>query len=103
MMQKLISWLDTPSTFKFSLLISLIVALYLCSVVWAMFNFEEHPKPHPQIKVEMHERIVVQEKIKRSVLIKYLNHLDTIYLDTFKSSSEGLKQAIEIHRTLDSL
>lgn len=91
------------STSKFSLLISLIVALYLCSVVWAMFNFEEHPKPHPQIKVEMHERIVEREKIKRSVLIKYLNHLDTIYLDTFKSSSEGLKQAIEIHRTLDTI
>jgi hypothetical protein len=68
-----------------------------------MFNFDEHPKPQPLLKVEMHERIVVQEKIKRSVLIKYLHHLDTIYLDTFKSSSEGLKQAIEIHRTLDSL
>jgi hypothetical protein len=67
-----------------------------------MFNFDEHPKQHTQIKVEMHERIVEREKIKRSVLIKYLNHLDTIYLDTFKSSSEGLKQAIELHRTLDT-
>lgn len=50
----------------------------------------------------MHEKIVEREKIKRSVLIKYLNQLNTIYLDTFKSSSEGLKQAIEIHRTLDT-
>lgn len=50
----------------------------------------------------MHERIVEREKIKRSVLIKYLNQLDTIYLDTFQSSSQGLKQAIEIHRTLDT-
>jgi hypothetical protein len=90
------------STSKFSLLIWLIVALYLFSVIWSMFNFDEHPKPQPLIKVEMHERIVEREKIKRSVLIKYLNHLDTIYLDTFKSSSEGLKQAIELHRTLDT-
>jgi hypothetical protein len=90
------------STSKFSLLISVIVALYLFSVVWAMFNFEEHPKPKTLLKVEMHERIVEREKIKRSVLIKYLNHLDTIYLDTFQSSSQGLKQAIELHRTLDT-
>lgn len=68
-----------------------------------MFNFDEHSKPHSLLKVEMHERIIEREKIKRSVLIKYLNHLDTIYLDTFKSSSEGLKQAIEIHRTLDTI
>ena len=67
-----------------------------------MFNFNEHPKPQPLLKVEMHERIVEREKIKRSVLIKYLNQLDTIYLDTFQSSSQGLKQAIEIHRTLDT-
>lgn len=67
-----------------------------------MFNFEEQKPTTPQINVEMHERIVEKEKIKRSVLIKYLNQLDTIYLDTFKSSSQGLKQAIEIHRTLDT-
>jgi len=68
-----------------------------------MFNFEEEHRPiPPQINVEMHERIVEREKIKRSVLIKYLNHLDTIYLDTFQSSSQGLKQAIELHRTLDT-
>lgn len=90
------------STSKFLPLIWLIVALYLCSVVWSMFNFNEHPKPQPLLKVEMHERIVEREKIKRSVLIKYLHHLDTIYLDTFQSSSQGLKQAIEIHRTLDT-
>jgi hypothetical protein len=87
---------------KFSLLIWLIVALCLFSVIWSMFNFNEHPKPQPLLKVEMHERIVEREKIKRSVLIKYLNQLDTIYLDTFQSSSQGLKQAIEIHRTLDT-
>ena len=91
------------STSKFSLLIWLIVALFLCSVLWSMFNFEEEHKPvPPQINVEMHERIVEHTKIKRIKLIEELNHYDTIFLDTFDATSDGLERAINLHRFCDT-
>jgi hypothetical protein len=53
--------------------------------------------------VEMHERIVEREKLIRDTLIKRINSFDTIYLDTFKPSAEGLKKAIGLHIHLDTI
>jgi len=51
----------------------------------------------------MHERIVEREKLVRDTLLKQINSFDTIYLDTFKPSAEGLKKAIGLHIHLDTL
>lgn len=67
-----------------------------------MFNFEEQKPIPPQINVEMHERIVEHTKIKRIKLIEELNHYDTIFLDTFDATSNGLEGAIRLHRLCDS-
>lgn len=81
------------------LLICIILALYLFSVIWVN---SEKPIRIEQ-KVEVHEKIVELTKVKRELVIKQLNHYDTLYLDTFKSTSQGLKQAIDIHIKLDSI
>jgi hypothetical protein len=52
--------------------------------------------------VKTNERIIIKEKIKRIRLIDSINHFDTIYLDTFKPSAEGLKKAIGLHIHLDT-
>lgn len=90
------------STSKSTLLIYLILALFLFSVVWAFFNFEEPVRIERPINVELHERIVEVEKVKRVRLIDSIHHFDTLYLDTFKPSAEGLKKAIGLHIHLDS-
>ncbi len=43
------------------------------------------------------------EKLVRDTLIKRINSFDTIYLDTFKPSAEGLKKAIGLHIHLDTI
>lgn len=91
------------STSKSTLLIYLILALSLFSVVWAFFNFEEPVRIERPINVEMHERIVEVEKVKRVRLIDSIHHFDTLYLDTFKPSAEGLKKAIGLHIHLDTI
>jgi hypothetical protein len=90
------------STFKSSLLIYTILALFLFSWLWAFFNYDEPVRYIKPLNVEMHERIIVKEKIKRMRLIDSINHFDTIYLDTFKPSAEGLKKAIGLHIHLDT-
>jgi hypothetical protein len=52
--------------------------------------------------MQMHERIVEKQKLVRDTLFKRINHFDTIYLDTFKPSAEGLKKAIGLHIHLDT-
>jgi hypothetical protein len=52
--------------------------------------------------VELHERIIEKEKIKRITLLQELNHYDTIFLDTFDATSSGLEGAIRLHRFCDS-
>ena len=91
------------STSKSTLLIYLILALFLCSVVVASFNLERPVRIERPINVEMHERIVEREKLVRDTLIKRINSFDTIYLDTFKPSAEGLKKAIGLHIHLDTI
>lgn len=91
------------STSKSTLLIYLILALSLFSVVWAFFNFEEPVRIERPINVEMHERIVEVEKVKRVRLIDSIHHFDTLYLDTFKPSADGLKKAIGLHIHLDTI
>jgi len=90
------------STFKSTLLIYLILALFLFSVLWGFFNFEEPVRIERPINIEMHERIVEVEKIKRLRLIDSIHHFDTLYLDTFKPSADGLKKAIGLHIHLDT-
>lgn len=51
----------------------------------------------------MHERIVEREKLVRDTLLKQIKSFDTIYLDTFKPSAEGLKKAIGLHIHLDTI
>lgn len=91
------------STSKSTLLIYLILALFLFSVLWAFFNFEEPARIERPINVEMHERIVEVEKVKRVRLIDSIHHFDTLYLDTFKPSADGLKKAIGLHIHLDTI
>ena len=90
------------STSKSTLLIYSILALFLFSVLWAFFNFEEPVRIERPINVELHERIVEVEKVKRVRLIDSIHHFDTLYLDTFKPSAEGLKKAIGLHIHLDT-
>jgi hypothetical protein len=71
--------------------------------VWAFFNFEEPARIERPINVEMHERIVERQKLVRDTLIKRINSFDTIYLDTFKPSADGLKKAIGLHIHLDTI
>jgi hypothetical protein len=71
-------------------------------VLWAFFNFDEPVRIQRPINVELHERIVEVEKIKRVRLIDSIHHFDTLYLDTFKPSADGLKKAIGLHIHLDS-
>jgi hypothetical protein len=52
--------------------------------------------------VKTNERIIEREKLVRDTLFKRINHFDTIYLDTFKPSAEGLKKAIGLHIHLDT-
>jgi len=94
---------DMQSTSKSTLLIYLILALFLCSVVVAFLNLEKPIRIERPINVEMHERIVEREKLVRDTLIKRINSFDTIYLDTFKPSAEGLKKAIGLHIHLDTI
>ena len=72
-------------------------------MVVAFFNLERPVRIERPINVEMHERIVEREKLVRDTLIKRINSFDTIYLDTFKPSAEGLKKAIGLHIHLDTL
>jgi hypothetical protein len=72
-------------------------------VVVAFFNSERPVRIERPINVEMHERIVEREKLVRDTLIKRINSFDTIYLDTFKPSAEGLKKAIGLHIHLDTI
>ncbi len=88
-------------TSKSTLLIYLILALFLFSVLWEFYSYE--PKVRTELKIEVHEKIVERTKVKRELVMKQLNHFDTIYLDTFKSTSEGLKNAIQLHIHLDSI
>lgn len=90
------------STSKSTLLIYLILALFLFNVLWAFWNYEQPVRIERPINVEMHERIVEVEKIKRIKLIQELNHYDTIFLDTFNANSDGLEGAIGLHRFCDS-
>ena len=90
------------STSKSTLLIYLILALFLCSVVLAFFNLERPIRIERPVNVENHERIVVKEKLTRDTLFKRIKSIDTIYLDTFKPSADGLKKAIGLHIHLDT-
>jgi hypothetical protein len=90
------------STSKSSLLIYIILALFLFSWLWAFFNYDEPVRYIKPLNVEMHERIIEKEKIKRITLLKELNHYDTIFLDTFDATSSGLEGAIRLHRFCDS-
>jgi hypothetical protein len=67
--------------------------------LWAFFNYDEPVRYIKPLNVEMHERIIEKEKIKR---ITQLNHYDTIFLDTFDATSSGLEGAIRLHRFCDS-
>lgn len=91
------------STSKSTLLIYLILALFLFSVLLAFFNLERPIRIERPINVEMHERIVEREKLVRDTLLKRINSFDTVYLDTFKPSAEGLKKAIGLHIHLDTI
>lgn len=91
------------STSKSTLLIYLILALFLCSVFVAFLNLEKPIRIQRPIQVEMHERIVEKQKLVRDTLFKRIKSIDTIYLDTFKPSAEGLKKAIGLHIHLDTL
>lgn len=91
------------STSKSTLLIYLILALFLCSVFLAFLNLEKPIRIERPINVQMHERIVEREKLIRDTLIKRIKSFDTIYLDTFKPSAEGLKKAIGLHIHLDTI
>jgi hypothetical protein len=90
------------STSKSSLLIYTILALFLFSVVLAFLNLEKPIRIQRPIQVEMHERIIEREKLVRDTLFKRIKSFDTIYLDTFKPSAEGLKKAIGLHIHLDT-
>jgi hypothetical protein len=68
----------------------------------AFLNLEKPIRIERPINVEMHERIVEKEKLIRDTLLKRINKFDTIYLDTFKPSAEGLKSAIGLHIHLDT-
>ena len=72
-------------------------------MVVSFFNLERPVRIERPINVEMHERIVEREKLVRDTLIKRINSFDTIYLDTFKLSAEGLKKAIGLHIHLDTI
>jgi len=52
--------------------------------------------------VKTNERIIEREKFVRDTLFKQIKSFDTIYLDTFKPSAEGLKKAIGLHIHLDT-
>jgi hypothetical protein len=90
------------STSKSSLLIYTILALFLFSWLWAFFNYDEPVRYIRPISVKTNERIIEREKLVRDTLFKRINHFDTIYLDTFKPSAEGLKKAIGLHIHLDT-
>jgi hypothetical protein len=88
------------STFKLTLLIYLILALFLFSVILAFFNLEKPVRIEKPM--EKHEIIISREKFTRDTLLKRMHHFDTIYLDTFKPSADGLKKAIGLHIHLDT-
>jgi hypothetical protein len=70
--------------------------------LWAFFNYDEPVRIERPLNIEMHERIIEKEKIKRITLLKELNDYDTIYLDTFDATSSGLEGAINLHRFCDT-
>jgi hypothetical protein len=72
-------------------------------VLLAFFNLERPIRIERPINVENHERIVEREKLVRDTLLKRIKSIDTIYLDTFKPSAEGLKRAIGLHIHLDTI
>jgi hypothetical protein len=71
-------------------------------VFLAFLNLEKPIRIERPIQMQMHERIVEKQKLVRDTLFKRIKSFDTIYLDTFKPSAEGLKKAIGLHIHLDT-
>lgn len=92
------------SNSKFLLLTWLIVALYLCSIAYAFFNFKPIEKEPMYIEtISYYEDTIEKVRFKKQILRDSIYMYDTMYVDTFSRTSDGLKRAINLHRHIDSL
>jgi hypothetical protein len=92
------------SNSKFLLLTWLTLALYLFSVVYAFFTFEPIEREPLYIEtISYYEDTIEKVRFKKQLLHDSIYMYDTMYVDTFSRTSDGLKRAINLHRHIDSI
>ena len=78
--------------------------MYLCSIVYAFFNFKPIEKEPIYIETtSYYEDTIEKVRFKKQLLRDSIYLYDTMYVDTFSRTSDGLERAINLHRHIDSI